>query len=221
MEHEEDVTKNYSSDESSGSLYGVNVDLHGGSSESLSTKPRRRDVDRSGTQVTPTSASVQKLSDTMPAFSGPEFQEMVIRALFQATGALMGPSSGILQHAGETSTPIAVDNIVQSDPISKWNENTFMKAEARRNRKPEMTHISTGEDSNSEEDFPLPENATPEEKALRTRRLNRWRGKRAKDLSNNRKAVKKHPYVIGVDMMGRPKGIHRHQWKAAIRGQCG
>jgi len=52
------------------------------------------------------------------------------------------------------------------------------------------------------------------------RRLNRWRGKRTKNLSNNRKAVKKLPYVIYVDATSKPDDIHRHQWKAAIRGQC-
>jgi len=58
-------------------------------------------------------------------------------------------------------------------------------------------------------------------KSLRIRRLNRSRARKAKDLTNNRKALNKLPYVIYVDSTGKATGTHKHQWRAAVRGQCG
>lgn len=40
-------------------------------------------------------------------------------------------------------------------------------------------------------------------------------------MTSNRRAMNKLPYVIHIDGMGKAKGIHRHQWRAAVRGLCG
>lgn len=84
-----------------------------------------------------------------------------------------------------------------------------------------MQRTSAGEKSDSQADVTIPENESAQEKSLRARRLNRSRARRANELTNNRKAVKKLSYVIHVDDSGKAKGIHRHQWCAAVRGQCG
>jgi len=79
---------------------------------------------------------------------------------------------------------------------------------------------STREGSDSQEDFPILENESPQKRSVRTRRLNRSRARRAKDLMSNRKALNKLPYVIHIDSMCRARGIYRHQWHAIVRGQC-
>ena len=56
---------------------------------------------------------------------------------------------------------------------------------------------------------------------MRIRRLNRSRLKKAKELKDNRKAIKKLPYMVLVDNIGRAQGIHKHIWWSAVRGQCG
>jgi len=61
-----------------------------------------------------------------------------------------------------------------------------------------MMRTSTEEQSDLQEDFLLLENVTLKQRALRTRRLNCWCVKRARDLTSNRKALKKsslcHPH---------------------------
>jgi len=50
--------------------------------------------------------------------------------------------------------------------------------------------------------------------------LNRSRARRANELTNNRKGCKKLPYVIHVDGIAKAKGIHKHLWRATVRGLC-
>lgn len=51
--------------------------------------------------------------------------------------------------------------------------------------------------------------------------MSRSRVKRANELTSNRKANKKLPYVIHVDGTCKARGIHKHLWRFAVRGQCG
>ena len=97
-------------------------------------------------------------------------------------------------------------------PPSTWNEATYNKSEARRKKMTHSTRTSTREGSDSQAEFPIPEIESRKERSVRTHRLNRSCLTKAKELTGNRKAVKKLPYVVPVDSTGRAQGIHKHIW---------
>jgi len=164
---------------------------------------------------------VDSLKTMTPADFGTKFQDLVIRALLQSTGSsnTSCPIEGSLGGVGVSGHPV-LSNGECSNP-STWNEAAYNKAKAQQKRKPPLMRTSAGEDSDSQEDFPIPENESPQEKSVRTRRLNRSRMQKANELTCNRKAMKMLPYVIHIDGTGRAKGTHKHLWRAAVRGQCG
>lgn len=159
--------------------------------------------------------AVQGGNNAIESFVEKQVQDMVLCGFRQLTSALVGSNSGHLHFKGAIGFPNMSNQLIKGG--SNWTKLEYLKANTRRKRKPEMMRTSAGENFDLQADFPLPPNSTAHQRSLRTRRLNRWRSKRANDLTSNRKALKKIMYVIHVDGSCKPRSIHKHLRKKAVR----
>ena len=156
-------------------------------------------------------SNVQSLNMTTPqvqSLFGIDFQAILLCALLESTPGLIGPAAALLSHAAGTLSGSLLLPAEGLQPPSTWTETAYNKAEARRNKLVNTMSTSAGEGSDSQAEFPIPENENMKEKSVRTRRLSRSRLKRAHELTSTRKAAKKKPYVIHVDGTCKGRGIH-------------
>jgi len=221
MEREENVEGGYSTNKSTESLYAVEVDMgfDNANKNEENVDRTKEPADIIGSSSTAVAANFA--NNQLATIFGTQFQEIVMRALLQSMASSIGPPSGQMPVAEDLCKGNPIVTTEEVCPEKTWSERTYNVVRARQKRKVEMTRTSVGEGSDSERDFIAPENETPQERSVRSRRLNRFRVKRAKDLTSNRKAMNKVPYVIRVDGMAKGKGFHKHLWRAAVRGQCG
>ena len=221
MEKNDKMDEFYSIDESNDSLYVVqaNMQLDNTKSNYLNVVGMQRlaEVLR-GTLILFREDAAHNNIGT--AF-GNQLQEFRLRALVQSNASFIGPPQGVLSipHDVSIATPSLIEQL--GSPKKTWNEATYNLSQMTRKRTKQMTRTSAGEGSDSKEEFPVPENKSAQHKSVRNRRSNRSRARRAKDLTSNRKAIRKLPYVIHVDGIAKARGIHKHLWRAAVRGQCG
>ena len=125
------------------------------------------------------------LKSMTPTDFGSHFQDVVIQALLQSTGGVIGSTSSMQSSQENLIAKVAVIPKVENCVPSTWNESAYNKFEAQRNKSPMMTRTSVGEGTDSQEDFPIPENKSPHERSICMRRLNRSRARKAKELTSN------------------------------------
>lgn len=211
----------YMTDASTDSMCEPNVELDLETRKPVNVNRNRPQYNMSPAASNPRIGSVDSNVTQGQSSFAVQLQEFVMRALFQSTASGIGPPQGLFCNTQGTSSGSSLLPTEEHETPSTWNETTYNKSDARRNKMTPSTRTSAGEGSDSQAEYPTPENESRKDRSVRTRRLNRSRMRKAKELTENRKAVKNKPYVIHVDGTGRAQGIHKHLWRTAVRGQCG
>jgi len=122
---------------------------------------------KSGQVSTPTDEDCQAKAIVMDLDSlknmistdfGKHFQDMLIRALMQSTGTAIGlvASTHTLVQGG--SSGVQIVNKGECSTRNTWNEETFNRITTYKKKKPSMIKTSTGEETDSQDEFPIPSN---------------------------------------------------------------
>jgi len=125
---------------------------------------KKKEPQEAHTLLVASSGILQEGNNSLTSLFGTQLQELVIRAMVQSTAALVSPAAVLGPHAAVHGTTLLGVEVGEPGAPSTWNELAFRKTEAKRKKKPDMMRTSAGEESDSQEDFPIQiENATSEQ----------------------------------------------------------